>query len=221
MMIFFCKVFFIYKIYFVDYCMDIMLDKYEQFLKELDIELSNYFSKQSQYIYCKEGCCYCCLQGQYPMSTIEFEYLKKAFKLLSQNTKNIVITRIKKLKKEYEKQNNKQNDFEHACPFLIGKSCCIYQNRPIICRTFGLIKSAKLKDGTDVALLPECLHKGLNYSNVFDFLKNDFDDKKIKDICKGSEPMTYDISLQSLYEKNKDIIEFGIKKVMIEFLKEL
>lgn len=207
----------------MDYCRNIMVDKYKQFLENLDIELSNYFKEQDKYIFCKEGCCECCKLGQFPMTQIEFDYLMDAFHSLPTNIKGIVETRIKKLKKEYDKYNNKvnKNDFEHACPFLVGKSCSIYPNRPIICRTFGLIKSAKMKDGTEVAILPDCLHKGLNYSNVFNFLKNDFDNTKIEQHSSNKPPMTYDISLQSIYDKNQADIDFSQRKTMIEFLKNL
>lgn len=200
-----------------------MLDKYRQFLEKLDIELSNYFGEQCNYVFCKEGCYDCCQMGQYPMSQIEFEYLKVAYKALPLEKTKIVDSRVKKLKKEYEKHKNKScsKNFEHACPFLVGRSCCIYQNRPIICRTFGLIKSAKMLDGTEVAILPDCLHKGLNYSNVFNFLKNDFGDEKIAQFKDCTPPMTYDISLQSIYEKNQNNIDFSYRKTMIEFLKDL
>ncbi len=200
-----------------------MLNKYKQFLENLDIELSNYFKEQDKYIFCKKGCCDCCKLGQYPMSKIEFDNLKTAYESLTINDKRIVTTRIKKLKKEYEKhvsKNNKKN-FEHACPFLLGNSCCVYKNRPIICRTFGLIKSAKTQDGTEIAILPECLHKGLNYSKVFNFLKNDFDREKIEQFKDNTPPMAYNITLQAIYEKNSDNIDFSIRKTMIEFLKEL
>lgn len=200
-----------------------MLYKYSKFLENLDFILSDYFKQQDNYIFCKAGCCDCCKLGQYPMSAIEFDYVEKALVSLPKNTKNIVTKRINKLKKEYEKHinKNKSKNFEHACPFLVNNLCCIYENRPIICRTFGLIKSAKMQDGTVVALLPECINQGLNYSNVFNFETNDFDNDKIKQLNNAIQPMTYDISLQTIYEKNKKNIDFSNKKTMIEFLKDL
>jgi Fe-S-cluster containining protein len=202
-----------------------MLNTYKTFLEKLDEKLDNLFNEQAPYIFCKRGCSYCCSLGEYPLSRIEFEYLKEAIPSLSDENKKIVFSRIKKLNKLAQKSKNKDKRFEHCCPFLINNECCIYSNRPIICRTFGLIKSVKTADNTEVAILPDCIHKNLNYSNVFDFEKQYFDTEKIKNITtknQSKEPMPYDISLPTIHKELESLnISMSERKNMIEFLQEI
>jgi Fe-S-cluster containining protein len=51
----------------------------------------------------------------------------------------------------------------YPCPFLLDGLCCVYEHRGITCRTHGL---ANLQEG--VLKLPQCVHEGLNYSDVYD-----------------------------------------------------
>ena len=200
-----------------------MFEIYKNYLKELDTKLETAFQEQKPYIFCKKGCSDCCSRGEYPMSRFEFLYLIDGCKSLDTNSKSIINARIKKLKKEFQKfsPTKKQPKFEHCCPFLIGNVCSIYSHRALICRTFGLIKTAKTIDGYDIAILPDCIHKGLNYSNVYNPLKNEFDELKIAKINHKFPPTPYDISLQSIYEKMPDkSIDFSDRKNLIEFLME-
>ena len=196
---------------------------YEKYLAEFDTVINNYFKEQKPYIFCKKGCSLCCFLGEYPMSQLEFSYLFEGYKKLDLNTQKIIKNRIKKLKMEYLKYKNslQSSKFEHKCPFLIGDSCAVYSYRALVCRTFGLIKKARTVDGYDVAILPDCVHQGLNYSNVYDPLKNQFDNKKIKAISQKTEPIAYDITLQSIYENGHDKnIVFENRKNMIDFILE-
>ena len=200
-----------------------MIDVYEKYLEQLNTKLDALFNEQAPYIFCKRGCSYCCSQGEYPLSRIEFEYLKEAVPSLSDENKKIVFSRIKKLKKIAQKSSNKK--LEHSCPFLINHECSIYSHRPLICRTFGLIKSVKTADGNEVAILPDCIHHNLNYSNVFDFEKQYFDEEKIKNIStqnQSKEPMPYDISLPTIHKELESLnISMSERKNMIEFLPEI
>ena len=40
---------------------------YEQFIKELDVKLANYFELHKAYIHCKSGCSACCEKPAYPI----------------------------------------------------------------------------------------------------------------------------------------------------------
>ena len=141
----------------------IMFKNYSEFLKEFDNVLELLFSSQQKYIKCKKGCCGCCSKGEYPFSQIEFAYLTQGFINLSDNTKKIVQNNITNLIKE--RIENKNERFEHVCPFLINKECCVYEYRGIICRTFGV---CYYDDKEGYVRLPDCVFDGLNYSEYFD-----------------------------------------------------
>ena len=126
---------------------------YEQFIKELDVKLANYFELHKAYIHCKPGCSACCEKGDYPLTSIELEYLTQGYIALDNTTKQVVQQNINEIEKG------------GACPFLVDKKCSVYAHRPIICRVHGLAyryKENKLK-------LPYCANYGLNYANI---LKN-------------------------------------------------
>ena len=126
---------------------------YEQFIQELDVKLANYFELHKAYIHCKPGCSACCEKGDYPLTSIELEYLMKGYIALDNTTKQVVQQNINSMKKG------------GVCPFLVDKKCSVYKYRPIICRVHGLAyryKENKLK-------LPYCANYGLNYANI---LKN-------------------------------------------------
>lgn len=126
---------------------------YEEFIKKLDIKLANYFDLHKKFIHCKVGCSACCEKGDYPLTSIELEYLMKGYIALDNSTKQTVQENIKTMEKG------------EACPFLIDKKCSVYPYRPIVCRVHGLAylyKENKVK-------LPYCANQGLNYANI---LKN-------------------------------------------------
>ena len=158
-----------------------MLKRYEEFLKEVDREISEYFKAQQQYIKCRKGCTDCCTTGEYPFSRLEAEYLMQGFQTLSKEERDGVRQNIKlvKLQKaDFIKHSNTANNspaagqklniqtesrFEYRCPFLINNLCVLYSRRGLVCRMFGL---AYLDENRIV--LPECANSGLNYSGVFD-----------------------------------------------------
>ncbi len=140
-----------------------MYENYKKFLDEFDKKLSSLFENQKNYIYCKKGCSYCCENGDYPFSQIEFGYITQGFLALPEKTKLLVQQNIKKLKKEKKYFNGEI--FEHKCPFLINNECCVYAYRGIICRTFGL---GYYDDETGYVRLPDCVNKNLNYSQYYD-----------------------------------------------------
>lgn len=131
------------------------IDNYEKFLTTLNNDLNKIFKYQEEYIFCKEGCSFCCEQGEYPVSELEFEYMQLGYEQLSEDTKEVIKKNIQELK------NNPQKMYK--CPFLINKSCCIYKHRAIVCRTFGIMTETK-----DSVKVPFCHKLGLNYSNIYD-----------------------------------------------------
>jgi Fe-S-cluster containining protein len=123
---------------------------YKDFLAELDTQLARLFETQNAHIRCKPGCSKCCETGDYPMSRLDMEHIMSAFVRLDAPTQERVRANIAAAQGEY------------ACPFLIDNLCAVYEHRGVGCRTHGL---AYLQDGT--LKLPQCVHEGLNYSDVF------------------------------------------------------
>ena len=136
---------------------------YKAYLRTISKHLDFCFENQKEYICCKKGCAHCCESGQYPYSSLEFNYLLLGFFQIERNEQLKVIQRIKNLKEEFFKTDDKKN-FSYRCPFLSeDKVCTVYDFRGIICRTFGLL--TELNDGSYT--LPFCSSLGLNYSKVY------------------------------------------------------
>ncbi len=151
-----------------------MFKNYSEFLKDFDTILEVLFNNQKKYIKCKKGCANCCKKGDYPLSQIEFAYITDAFIKLPPEIKQIVQKNIREL--FVKKSKCKEERFEHQCPFLINNECCVYENRGIICRTFGV---CYYDDKEKYVRLPDCVYDGLNYSEFFDKKENIL---KIKDV---------------------------------------
>ena len=146
-----------------------MFENYEEFLKDFDNILKLIFDSQKKYIKCQKGCYIWCKKGDYPFSQLEFAYMTQGFIQLNENTKILVQQNIRSLmfdKKEWQKKHKDKNErFEHPCPFLINNECCVYKYRGIICRTFGV---CYYDDKNGYVRLPDCVHDGLNYAQYFD-----------------------------------------------------
>lgn len=140
-----------------------MFKRYEEFLKDFDEIICLLFENQKKYIKCKKGCSHCCEIGEYPFSQLEFGYLTQGYLSLPENRKIIVQQNIRNLL--MDKKDFKGKRFEHQCPFLINGECSVYSYRGIVCRSFGLCYYDDIKG---VAMLPECVHNGLNYSENYD-----------------------------------------------------
>lgn len=185
---------------------------YKTFLTQIDSCLQRFFEQQKPYVFCKEGCAFCCEQGQFPMSRLEFDYLCSAVDF----TDNSVVNAIRKIKDDYSKTS--QPTFRHRCPFLKENKCIAYEQRPLICRTFGLIQTHDNK-GREEHMIPGCVDEGLNYSNVYNSKKSAFEPNKIKALKPKFEPLSYNISLGYLHNcEYSDGINFGETKPLIEWL---
>ena len=146
------------------------MDKYSEFLKDLDARLCEYFSLHAEHICCKKGCSACCEKGDYPVSEIELKYLMLGFSKLDNDLKKTVQNNFLKMQKGEQ------------CPFLIENSCSIYPYRPIICRVHGLAYLCK----ENLVKVPYCANNGLNYKDVY------------KDEEFLSEPIQENLDTQSL-----------------------
>lgn len=187
-----------------------MITRYRSYLDYIDEKLSKMFESQKEYIKCKKGCAYCCREGEFPMSELEFVYMMVHYIKLDNKTKDIVNENISNL---LEKNREKF----YSCPFLINNECSIYQGRPIICRTFGLIyynKKERFK-------VPFCVDLGLNYSEVYSKEKEKINPELLTN--NYEKPIAFNIERSVLrskkIEKRFDLF-FGEDKSMIDWLKE-
>ena len=191
--------------------------RYEIFLYTLNKELQKMFDNQAEFIKCKEGCSYCCEKGEYPFSELEFNYLIEGYKQLDRNTKKIIKENIKQINKE--KSKNTDKIFMHKCPFLIDKRCSVYNNRGIICRTFGLL--CEHNDGR--LTIPFCHEYGLNYAQLYDKELGQLIDERDGIKLSKTEPAAFRIERDNIMNlsiaKNLNIV-WGDSKTMIDFINQ-
>lgn len=192
-----------------------MTDKYEKYLEIITTSLNKFFNQQKDYICCKEGCSICCETGTYPLSKIEFDYIMLGYEKLEDNLKEQIRKNIANIKKEKKKAGEKT--FLHACPFLINKNCSIYNNRALICRSYGLMSYYQDKDGIQKYKIPCCVDQGLNYSKVYDKGLKTITTKAWKATGIEIEPVSFNVDLTYLLnnEITQDLeLEFGKPDVM-------
>ena len=193
------------------------VDMYKKYLNTVQPILDGYFEEQKEFLCCTKGCAYCCEKGAYPFSELEFIYIMLGFLKLDIETREGVLSRIRDLKSQYEKCEDKKN-FMYRCPFLgEDKVCTVYEFRGLICRTFGLIQ--KLSDGKTIMAF--CREHGLNYAKVFDFETQKIDYDKVKELGYKNIPQAYLIGLKNLMSEEflgENKIEFGEIKSLIEWL---
>lgn len=185
-----------------------MIKRYHKYLELLDIRLKDMFDKQAPFIKCKKGCAYCCKEGEYPVSELEYVNIMFCYNELPNETKGIINQNIEKLIKKDRKKF-------YECPFLVNEECSVYEARPLICRTFGLIS---YKDDGRLKI-PFCLELGLNYANVYD----EKTEKLAQCADDGTEPVGFNIDRRTL--RNSEIqdlfdLYFGEDKALISWLKE-
>lgn len=191
--------------------------KYKKYLNTISKVLDEYFENQKEYICCKKGCAYCCEHGQYPLSELEFHYLLLGFFKLDMKKQQEIIQKIKSLKEEYQKTEDKAN-FMYKCPFLgDDKVCTVYDFRALICRVFGLI----IKHESEKISLPFCHSLGLNYSKVYDPENKMIDYEKVKALGYKEEPDVHKTNLKRLMSADffeGEPLKFGEIKSLIDWL---
>jgi len=188
------------------------LKQYENFISVLTKEIDKMFLAQEEYICCKNGCSLCCEDGMYPFSKIEFEYIIQGYKLLPDNLKQDIQKRIDSILSKYQTKKM------YECPFLINKSCTVYNYRGLICRTFGLISENDNKKLT----IPYCANEGLNYSEVYNKETHRISEEKVVEKKYKALPKAYNLSRENImYSIAFDLgFEWGETKPLIEWLKE-
>ena len=191
--------------------------KYKQYLNTIQKALDEYFEDQKEYICCKKGCSHCCEKGAYPYSDLEFKFLLLGFFRIPIKEQQEVIARIKALKEEYAKQENKEN-YMYRCPFLSeDKKCTVYDYRGLICRTFGLITEKE----NGQYILPFCHSLGLNYSKVYNPETKMIDYNVVKKMGYKNYPQARKTNMKTLMSENMfecEPLQFGEIKSLVEWL---
>lgn len=182
---------------------------YENFLSVVGRDLNKIFEFQKEYIHCKQGCSYCCRKGDYPISKIEYEYLMEGFDRLDNKLKAQIKENIKKTKQE--------NQESYTCPFLIDNSCSLYNYRPLVCRTFGVLT----EDSSGNPSFPFCATKGLNFSEIYDKEKKHLSAELVEKNHFKIFPKIFRLNnkvIMNLPLAKELNIDFGEAKKMIDFL---
>lgn len=184
------------------------LREYVEFLRNLDIRLKQYFEEQKEHLKCRTGCSYCCENGNYPLSWIEYEYLKIGIGQLERVQIKLILHKAIQIAGNGEKL--------YKCPLLKDNLCQAYAYRPLICRTHGLLVK-NIKDGKETYELPACMGIGLNYADVWDNEKKLFSKEKIQELQIKIPPRIYDIGYFILL-KELEKTGHGEVKMLYEWL---
>ncbi len=192
-----------------------MIEGYQKYLELIQNKIDGFFKQQEPFIFCKKGCSYCCENGEYPWSKMEFNYLVIGYNELDFKLKQEIAQNIISLK-EQKKNFHGIGAFMHKCPFLINKTCAVYKYRGIVCRTFGLL--SRKKDGQ--LTIPFCASMGLNYSNVYDMENHCISKEKCEKLNTNIEPLLYRTEYDFLTQERFSSaygFEFGEKKPLLDW----
>lgn len=196
-----------------------MITTYEKYLEIIhERMLEKFFNQQKDYVFCKSGCSFCCEKGQYPFSELEFKYVMIGYNNLNDETKLLILDKVKKVKEQQIGTNNEE--FAYECPFLIDKMCSIYDYRGIICRTHGLMFYYQDENGESKSKAPKCISIGLNYSNVYDEKSKTISSEMWEKSGIEAEPISYNLSLKFLLNNvlTKQLeLDFGEEKTLIDW----
>jgi Fe-S-cluster containining protein len=138
---------------------DDLFGKYLQEVRKADYLFKTIQEKYPDSVRCRIRCCDCC-RAVFGVFPIEAAYIHHHFNRLDRKIQRDVIRRAEKAEGEILKAKDTLKVFEDKpqmkvyglgkqrvrCPFLSEKEECVfYENRPIICRIYGIPFS--LKDG--------------------------------------------------------------------------
>lgn len=195
-----------------------MLEKYINYLEKLTKKLAEYFENQKEYIVCKAGCGYCCSESYYPVSELEYEYLRIGLNTLSPEEREIINQKCFQIirdRKIFLKTNPDIMQFNYICPLLTDNSCRLYEYRPMLCRSHGLVYIDV--ENPKKYNCPYCVYYGLNYANVWDKETKIVSLEKFKQQNFKNYPAAYDTSYSSLM-KYAEGIKFGDVRMLVEWI---
>lgn len=126
-----------------------IINQYSQYIELLQNKCDLLQSKNQKYIKCKKGCSDCC-KVERTVLPVEFGFIINHINNISKENKEYIISNL--------------NESDEKCTFLLNDECLIYQARPVICRTHGLML-AYLSDDEANWNLSCCERNFLNLEN--------------------------------------------------------
>jgi Fe-S-cluster containining protein len=110
-----------------------LFELYEHTLNSLDGQVETLQDEYSPMMQCRIGCTGCCIDG-FKIRLVEALYLLKGFASVSPQVAEDILKRL----------HDSTDENTGKCPLLINGACSLYEQRPALCRAFGLI--VKLDD---------------------------------------------------------------------------
>ena len=173
---------------------------FKQYAEILKINLDKCFDDQKEFLFCNAGCSFCCVINSYPISKLEYEYIRIGLSTLTASMKKLVAEMAFDVKEQYElflKQGSK-GKFTYTCPFLFEKTCKIYEYRPVVCRTHGLAYINP--NNPETCHYPCCITYDLNYSTIVEKLGESsyvFSQEKVSKLNPKNSPKAFNLDISA------------------------
>ncbi len=134
-----------------------LFSKYADYARKADILFKTIQERYPASVRCRIRCCDCC-HAVFGVLPIEAAFINYHFKRLERKMRRDILRRAEKAEEELLRAKDTLRAFEDKpdmkvyglgkqrvrCPFLSPKEECIfYENRPIICRVYGVPYSLK------------------------------------------------------------------------------
>jgi|GEM_PF-410302 len=198
------------------------LAKYTIFLNSVENILQKYFEEQKEYIKCAPKCSHCCESGSFPASEVEFAFVRQGIKTLDEKTQKELKLKCLELYEKrhiYLQQGKDIFEFTYKCPFLLNKTCLVYDYRPLVCRIHGLMSYSYTEEGVNSQKieLPCCTELGLNYAEVYNKTLKTVSQEKAKQLNKKVPPRVYPIGYSKLLEEFGNI-GYGDIRMLFEWV---
>jgi Fe-S-cluster containining protein len=135
-----------------------LFSKYSAYAHKADILFKTIQEKYPDSVRCRIRCCDCC-HAVFGILPIEAAFINYHFNRLERKVRRDVLRRAEKAEEEMLKAKDRLKVFEDKpgmkvyglgkqrvrCPFLSDQEACVfYENRPIICRIYGVPYSLKV-----------------------------------------------------------------------------
>jgi len=126
-----------------------MSDSYREILSRADAHFEEVRNRLGRHLECRRGCTGCC-HGLFEIGGADVAMIADALRAAEPATRELLVARSREILDTFDAPAirdctppEKEAFFERArdvsCPALADDGACsIYENRPLVCRTFGL-----------------------------------------------------------------------------------
>lgn len=105
----------------------IMFTHYLQLLKKVDATVAELEKRHNDHLRCSTGCDDCC-QQELNVCPVELAFIARTIEGMT-----------KELQAQIERRLGSYDEADGDCPLLLQGRCLVYEARPLICRTHGLV----------------------------------------------------------------------------------